>query len=156
MNLYLARKFSAKFFIGPSDQIKRIHDKFKQEDMQNAQLALEHGQDPAAVWLKYGEVGLSSKFMCDFLSGTLTGSFVVQIPRDYDDFQRCEKMLNAIPAFRQRLGELAVLEQYAGLVKAWPALSALYQSYQSNEDKWPLGEQYQQFNDIFKEAIHGK
>ena len=82
----------------------------------------------AVEWLASGERGISSEFMFYVLTGipagnTRSGSCH---PSDPDDFKRCEKLLRAVPEFRDRLDEMRVVSPvWDALVCDWNRLVVL-------------------------------
>lgn len=81
----------------------------------------------AQLWLRHGERGVSS----DTIFGRLTGLYLVghwgeTHPLDPDDFRRCRLLVEGVPEFRERLGEMAAASPtWAALVGAWDELCAL-------------------------------
>lgn len=76
----------------------------------------------AVEWLASGERGISSEFIFYVMTGlpagkTRSGSCH---PYDPDDFKRCEKLLRAVPEFRDRLDEMRVVSPvWDALVSNW-------------------------------------
>lgn len=78
-------------------------------------------------WLMAGNTGISSKTILHVMEGTSPPSFGVDVPYDPADFGRCHELLEAIPAYRQRLGEVArKYPAWIGLVREWDQLTAMY------------------------------
>lgn len=85
-------------------------------------------QDKAAAveWLQSGWVGTSS----ETIYRTLMGESIrrADIPYDPDDFSRCYRLLQCVPAFRPRLGEVGQkYPEWVPFVEAWDELTALYE-----------------------------
>lgn len=123
MSPYLAQKFGASVFFGPKEEIDELTLALKKQDKEDLEKAIADGMDPAKAWLKHGEVGASSKFMCEFLSGLNPSNSAVYAPADYDDFQRCEKMLRIVPGLREKMHTLSQFPQYEKLIPKWEKLA---------------------------------
>lgn len=85
----------------------------------------------AAEWIIRGETGASSETIWAVMMGAVTdenlSAACFSPPRDPSDFRRCRLLLELIPEWRPRLGEVADLfPEWSGLVKAWDELDALY------------------------------
>lgn len=150
MSPYLAEKFQAVIFCGPPDEVDALVAQFKSEDKKNFEASLLAGESPAKAWLKSGDVGRSSSFMCKFLCGFETTDSEVYAPADYDDFQRCEGMLRCVPGLREKLGALAVIPSFSRLVTIWGQLAPFVDLAAANKDGFLTKEQYAQFNAIFR------
>jgi hypothetical protein len=92
-----------------------------------------HG-NPETMWLRGPDTGISSLTIFSVLSkhhkdeamGRLDG-WPPQRPLDPADFGRCHRLLNAIPAWRGRLPEVAeAYPKWGPLVRDWDKLEALY------------------------------
>lgn len=145
---YLANCYGASIFIGPAEKIAQLKAQWESKREAQFKQDVEQGKNEALAWLKYGDVGLSSEFMCKFLSGIAGNSPKPVAPRDYDDFQRCEKMLDWLPDLRSKIGDLAQFECYKDLVPQWEELSQMHRSFQANKDKWPTKEQSRKFHEL--------
>lgn len=145
---YLAKCYGASFFVGPKDKIAQLRKLWESKREDQFKRDVEQGKDAALAWLKYGDVGLSSEFMCKFLSGIAGAAPKPVAPGDYDDFQRCEKMLDWLPHLRSKIDDLAQFECYKVLVRHWDELSQMHRSFQSNKDKWPTKEQSRKFHEL--------
>lgn len=78
----------------------------------------------ANEWLRTGERGLSSEAIFSKLTGIniLSPHPLGNAPHPYDpdDFQRCEKLLRAVPDFRARLNEMRKCsKEWNSLVENW-------------------------------------
>ena len=78
----------------------------------------------ANEWLAHGNRGISSNAIFTVLAGlNVVGNWGLWPPADPADFVRCEKLLRAVPAFRERLCEMSkVSPVWAGLVAHWDDL----------------------------------
>lgn len=83
----------------------------------------------AVEWLASGERGISSEFIFYVLTGIPVGSFRSgwsNHPHDPSDFTRCERLLRAVPEFRDRLDEMRVVSPvWNALVTNWNRLVEL-------------------------------
>lgn len=85
--------------------------------------------DPIA-WLTNGDTGVSSETMWSVLTGRRIGKryWYPDVPQDPDDFGRCYRLLQVMPSWRARLGEVAArYPAWKSLVAAWDELTALYE-----------------------------
>jgi len=79
----------------------------------------------ALEWLRTGERGISSEAIFSHLTGirVLNPTWGLDGPHDFGDFRRCELLLEAVPEFRERFGEMKTVSPYwARLVDEWPNL----------------------------------
>lgn len=82
-------------------------------------------------WLEYGEQGRSSKTMAHmladpFLKDLINAPKPFGTPVDPDDFKRCEWLLQAVPQFRQRLGQMKQAGPvWRNLVENWDTLQKM-------------------------------
>ncbi|MBI9110343.1 hypothetical protein [Maridesulfovibrio ferrireducens] len=78
-------------------------------------------------WLASGRRGLSSNTLATRLSGiNCCGSWGSRYPSDPSDFIRCQKLLDVVPGFRERLGEMREESpEWAGLVDSWDVIANL-------------------------------
>jgi len=79
----------------------------------------------ALHWLRTGERGISSEAIFSHLTGirVLNPRWEFDGPHDFQDFRRCELLLEAVPEFRERFGEMKTVSPYwARLVDEWPNL----------------------------------
>lgn len=74
-------------------------------------------------WLRYGEVGTSSRFIWSVMMGTAGQP---SAPSDPDDFRRCHELLECFPDWRRRMPEMATKPGWAKLATEWERLTALY------------------------------
>lgn len=92
----------------------------------------------AAWWFINGERGNSSEFMWSVFTGTSKKD--VCYPHDPADFNRCYKLLQAIPEWKTRLKELKRYGlQWSNLVDNWDKLTEMFEQnvkeYWKNVDK---------------------
>lgn len=83
-------------------------------------------------WAENGEHGVSSKTMFNHLSKTLHVRRLKNDredhPYDPDDFKRCYKLLQAVPQWKARIGELKTLSPvWSKLVDNWDKLTEMYE-----------------------------
>lgn len=85
-------------------------------------------------WIEHGEIGLSSRTIWTRLTGRPV--FEVNHPHDPDDFERCHKLLEAVPEWKTQLDKLRTLSpQWNNLVEKWHVLTELYlQQIKTKED----------------------
>ena len=88
--------------------------------------------DPELAWILGTDTGSSSRTIWVALSRhgqmvTQEGDFHSALPRDADDFGRCHRLLERIPAWRTRLPEVAArFTAWGPLVEIWDEMTALY------------------------------
>jgi len=81
----------------------------------------------AVAWLRTGERGTSSQTIFEVMTGLpLTdGVFRRAVPFDPADFRRCRLLLEAVPEWRHRLGEMAAVgPRWSALIPRWDELCA--------------------------------
>lgn len=91
--------------------------------------------DRELEWLLGHDTGISSLTICAVLSGQHSvaaavsrGPFGADVPHDPADFGRCYRLLQAIPEWRGRLGEVAKAHRiWRPFVREWDAMTALYE-----------------------------
>src|SRR5262245_23960600 len=81
-------------------------------------------------WLRTGDRGWSSETMVEVFEGvpigTFTGRWGPKHPHDPADLRRCIRLLEAVPAYRERLQEMChVSMTWCVLVQAWDKLEAM-------------------------------
>jgi hypothetical protein len=91
------------------------------------------GETPEGRWLAGGDTGTSSITIwsvmrnCSMPYSRTGDRRRPSPPRDPDDFGRCHRLLETIPAWRSRMPEVADAHpEWADLVAAWDELTALY------------------------------
>jgi hypothetical protein len=96
-------------------------------------------EENANWWAVNGEHGISSKTMFNRLIyglnvRPLTNSYQ-GTPSDPDDFKRCYKLIQAVPQWKNRLGELKSLSPvWSKLVDNWDKLTEMYE--QNVREDW--------------------
>jgi len=86
--------------------------------------------EQAISWLANGERGTSSNTICSHLSGMdCVGKWGGSHPLDPDDFRRCRLLLNQVPEFHARIGELRKISPvWDRLVSNWADLCDMMDS----------------------------
>lgn len=81
----------------------------------------------ALAWLATGERGLSSDMMFGVMTGLpLWGHYRQGHPHDPDDVVRCEKLLRAVPEWRDRLLEMGgISREWEALARNWGQIVAM-------------------------------
>ena len=80
-------------------------------------------------WLESDDTGMSSKFMGSVLNGS--GGCEHAIPYDADDFGRCVRLIDAVPAFYERIGRLKSHgDVWQQIAERWDELEKLYREDQ--------------------------
>ncbi len=80
-------------------------------------------------WALGDSVGMSARCLARHMIGMPTdGSY----PHDGGDFGRCEKLLDVMPSFRERLSEMASVNAY------WAALVPRWEEICQSADKYEL------------------
>jgi len=78
------------------------------------------------AWLASDRTGLSSKYMAHVLTGKTLGAKYAH-PHDPSDFGRCLGLLEAVPAFRDRLSMMSAESgEWDRLVHSWDEIERLY------------------------------
>lgn len=108
----------------------------------------------AEEWLRTGERGLSSDAIFTHLTGLGLGSgWGAVYPLDSWDLRRCRLLLERVPAFRLRLGEMAgACPVWARLVTRWGELCALMDE---EAPDWRDGQWAPRTYDLMRKLIDG-
>jgi hypothetical protein len=77
-------------------------------------------------WWEGPDTGASSKALWRVLRGLDRPGEARAYPHDADDFGRCQRLLKAIPGWRERIGEMALAPGWGKLVEHWDELEKLY------------------------------
>lgn len=95
-------------------------------------------------WIISGDTGISSEAIwCVMMGATPSRRAHHNIPRDPSDFGRCHRLLERIPEWRERMGEVPrVFPMWGPLVAAWDELTELYVAYLTAERKHGRGPPY--------------
>lgn len=79
----------------------------------------------ALNWIASDDTGISSKTIWAVMMNAEID--YAHVPWDPADFGRCYRLLEAVPEWKPRLGEVAKkYPAWTGLVENWPELEALY------------------------------
>jgi hypothetical protein len=86
--------------------------------------------DAVISWLRSGERGLSSERIVEVMEGlpdgTITGRWLSRHPCDPADLRRCILLVEMVPIYRERLGEMAPTSPvWAALIEHWDELTTL-------------------------------
>lgn len=86
--------------------------------------------DALITWLRSSERGISSECIVEVLeglpAGMLTGRWLSRHPCDPADLRRCILLVETVPEYRARLGEMtAVSPVWAALIAHWDELTTL-------------------------------
>lgn len=82
-----------------------------------------------AVWALGQSTGMSAKCIARHMMGMdVDGSY----PHDGGDFRRCEDLMDAVPGIKERMPEMAGVNQY------WAALVPRWSEIQKSKDKSAL------------------
>lgn len=86
--------------------------------------------DAVKAWLRTGERGVSSNCIVEVMEGfpigTLTGRWPTRHPHDPSDLRRCILLVDAVPGYRDRLSEMALVSrEWAAIVNHWDELVTL-------------------------------
>ena len=82
----------------------------------------------AATWAATGDTGASSKALLATMMGR-PPKMRFCYPHDGGDLARCIGLLDAVPEYRERLGEMkAIGPEWAALVDHWPELEAMHRA----------------------------
>lgn len=95
----------------------------------------------AILWISGRDTGMSSKAIWNHMvngDATRDGDFRnAPHPHDLDDLGRCVRLLDAVPAWRLLMHQMADYSaEWRALVENWDELEALYRAW------WPLREPY--------------
>lgn len=85
-------------------------------------------EERAVAWLRDGDVGMSSRAIHDHMLG-LKAKEGYSYPSDPDDLNRCLLLLDLIPEWAPRMGEMAQYgESWAGLAARWGEIAEAFLS----------------------------
>mgnify|MGYP001585296695 CR=1 FL=1 len=91
-------------------------------------------QGDVVAWIDHGDTGVSSETIWYALHLRMRRPKGVDVPYDPEDFGRCYRLLQVMPAWKARLQEVVVFcPAWAPLVAAWERLTTLY------EEELPTG-----------------
>lgn len=81
----------------------------------------------ALAWITSDDTGISSKTIWAVMMGAVADDGRYGRPYDGDDFGRCHRLLELIPEWKSRLGEVATrFPEWAPIVREWPQIEAAY------------------------------
>jgi hypothetical protein len=100
----------------------------------------------AMRWVVGPDTGISSETIWKKFLGLPLG-MRQSPPLDPSDFGRCHRLLHAVPGWRARIGEMATVRSWAGLVEAWDELEALYLEEEPSGEGPKLWRRMQQIED---------
>ena len=88
------------------------------------------------AWITSSDTGISSKVIWEVLTGLrLYDLSWRDVPHDPADFGRCYRLLKVMPAWRERLSEVADQHPAWGLfVREWDRLTVMYEEACSRRD----------------------
>lgn len=103
-------------------------------------------------WMMAGNTGISSKTILHVMEGTPPPSMGPGVPHDPSDFGRCHDLLEAIPAYRARLNEVAAqYPEWTGLVREWDKLTKMYVASKAS-GKWEAPSLYDTMQPLIDEG----
>jgi hypothetical protein len=80
-------------------------------------------------WALRPDTGASARCIARHLNGVANdGAY----PHDGDDFGRCERLMDAVPGVRERIGEMAEVNAY------WAALAPRWEEIRASDKKTAL------------------
>ena len=85
----------------------------------------------ALAWIVGDDTGISSKMIFAVMTGVPSAAPLPKRshPRDPDDFGRCYRLLDRVPQWRARIGEMSsVSATWRRLSAHWDELTALYET----------------------------
>lgn len=81
----------------------------------------------AAKWLRDGQVGASSRSIHDHMLGLTPKRGYYDHPHDPDDLNRCLLLLDLIPEWKPRMGEMAQHgRQWSALAISWESITEMF------------------------------
>ncbi|WP_444757174.1 hypothetical protein [Pseudomonas sp. A014] len=105
----------------------------------------------AAAWMRDGEVGMSSRAIHDHMLG-LTPKHGFSYPSDPDDLNRCLLLLDLIPEWKPRMGEMAQhSEMWAGLTARWDEIAQSFLSEAGLD--WSMSKRAPRTYQLMKQAM---
>jgi hypothetical protein len=100
-------------------------------------------------WLKHGNRGVSSETILSVMEGINVAQYFCH-PYDPSDFFRCCLLLEAVPEYRARLNEMAVVsKEWAILVEHWGELESLLETERNTVSALKT---YEKMKRLLKEA----
>lgn len=84
-------------------------------------------QQRANLWIVRGSTGLSSERIWAHMTGTVTEGRTTNYPHDPDDLNRCLLLLEAVPEWKARMGEMAAHGPvWAALAARWDEIAQCF------------------------------
>lgn len=94
-----------------------------------------------SAWLACDDVGMSARYMASVISGEFYSE--PAWPHDADDFGRCVRMLDAIPAMRSGMQKMRICSpQWSRLISFWDDAEKAYRA-----------EDFKRCSDLVKQAV---
>lgn len=124
MNLRAAKHLGAAIVAGMPEDTEKLLELPACDAIQADVFIAKHKglSEQAQKWLLSGERGLSSETMFAVFSGGEVDDDPSH-PHDPDDLRRCRMLLEQVPEFAPRIGEMAaVSHEWARLVAMWDVL----------------------------------
>ena len=106
-------------------------------------------------WLAGGERGVSSDSIVQHLTGIPAArGWGIDIPHDPSDFDRCLQLLEAVPALRLMLPEMATASpMWAALIERWAEIEACHLDEVGL--RWTKGKSAPKTYEIMRSVIDG-
>ena len=135
IDVHLGRLARATCVFGQREACRALYARYEAQERARVLAQYPMLDPPAQEWLAVGDQGASSAAL--FFHWTGVRPYFVQCgpasaqtpsaaPRDSEDFARCQRLLEQVPAFAARLTEARTLSPiWARLVDAWPALTEM-------------------------------
>ncbi|MGE3889441.1 MAG: hypothetical protein AB7H81_23670 [Vicinamibacterales bacterium] len=120
----------------PDGQLRRIAEGL---DRFLAREAVQSGDGDPITWVTGPDTGVSSLTIWHVLMRRPMGRLYPDVPHDPDDFGRCYRLLQWMPSWRARLGEVAAqYPAWLGLVDAWDELTEMFERVTAGRNGWDL------------------
>ena len=120
----VARMAGATLAIGPKDLLQNLRQRLSSGAYDEVAARHPEASREMLIWLATGERGLSAEAIFTRLSGIdIDATTPCAHPHDADDLRLCRLLLEAVPEFAGRIGEMSdVSRPWARLVKEWDAI----------------------------------
>lgn len=126
----LARAWDALFVAGTPENLNKLANHPVTEARRKGLSAGTKVSPAAAQWLENGDFGLSSYAIFHKMTGAVPPRApreTTNHPHDPSDLRRCLLLLEAVPEFEPRLGEMReVSDVWARLVDSWSELKSKF------------------------------
>lgn len=109
----------------------------------------------AREWCYAGERGISSETICEFFTGwpLQARRWGAGYPLDPADFNRCRKLLEAVPEWRGRIVELAALGPvWAALVERWDEIERTFHEEAQGRERFTAPRTFALMQEIIRPA----